>query len=37
MQTITRSLQEVTDITTDDVAKLAFRLEEDDYKILLRG
>ncbi len=32
MQTVTRSLNEVSHLTIDDVAKLAFRLEEDDYK-----
>ncbi|MEB3339646.1 DUF2555 domain-containing protein [Okeania sp.] len=32
METVTLSLENVSNFTTDDVAKLAFRLEEDDYK-----
>ncbi len=32
MQTVTRSLHEVSNLTADDVAKLALRLEEDDYQ-----
>lgn len=32
MQTITRSSHEVSSLTVEDVAKLALRLEEDDYK-----
>lgn len=32
MQTVTRSSHEVSNLTVDDVAKLALRLEEDDYK-----
>ena len=32
MQTLIRSLHEVPNFTTNDVAKLAFRLEEDEYK-----
>ncbi|MGB3513714.1 MAG: DUF2555 domain-containing protein [Microcoleaceae cyanobacterium] len=32
MQTITRSSNEVSSLTMEDVAKLALRLEEDDYK-----
>ncbi|NEP80496.1 MAG: DUF2555 domain-containing protein [Okeania sp. SIO3C4] len=31
MQTIARSLHEVANLTAQDVAKLALRLEEDDY------
>ena len=32
MQTIARSLHEVANVTAQDVAKLALRLEEDDYQ-----
>ncbi|NES71534.1 MAG: DUF2555 domain-containing protein [Okeania sp. SIO2D1] len=32
MQTIARSLHEVANLTAQDVAKLALRLEEDDYQ-----
>ena len=37
MQTVTRSLQEISNLTTEDVANLAVRLEEDNYKNPFEG
>ena len=37
MATLTRSKRDVTALTADDVAKLAARLEQDDYTSAFEG